>query len=358
MPVVNQWDSTAIELIADGGPRLGYGHVGRCLALWEELGGGASFRVSDASVASFLRARGAPTVLDGEWGSPTELDRTPDVGAGFDGAPIVVLDRAAPVAEEEVRSLHAQGRRVALLDDLGPARMAADVVIDPPTAAAWPPAAGVRLAGFEHVLLRREVRAAALSAVRGGADDPHVPGADSHAHDAAHDADHDARVLLALGGSDPAGLTPLLAEILSAAGIDVTVALGPGYRGSSPTAGAVLEDPAAFIPALARAELLVTGYGHSLLEAAHLGVPAIAAVHRPEHLPHAQAFCRAGTARMLDLTAAPGAGPPASRAAGVADLADTLLAQPAARAAMAARGRELVDGRGARRVAQALEALA
>jgi UDP-2,4-diacetamido-2,4,6-trideoxy-beta-L-altropyranose hydrolase len=299
---------TLVELAADGGPRLGFGHVGRCLALWEELRGRATFRVNDASVAGFLRERHAPTV-----------------GAG--DAPIVVLDRAAPVAEEEVRQLRACGRRVVLLDDLGPARMIADSVIDPPTAAAWPPAAGIRLAGFEHVLLRREVRAAALeSAPRGG-------------------------VLLALGGSDPAGLTPILADALNAAGIDVTVALGPGYRGLSPTTGTVLGGPEAFIPALACADLLLTGYGHSLLEAAHLGVPAIAVVHRPEHVSHAVAFCREGTARMLDITTRAHAGR-------VADLAVRLLAQPAVRAEMAARGRELVDGLGARRVVETLEALA
>jgi hypothetical protein len=316
-----------VELVLDGGPRLGFGHLGRCLALWEELEGRAAFRVTDASVAGQLRARGAHTVLAGTWEASAPLG-----GA----APVVVLDRAAPAAVGEVRSLRAGGRRVALLDDLGPARMLADLVIDPPTAAVWPAAAGRRLAGFEHVLLRREVRAAASSPTCAlAAEGPRARGG----------------VLLAMGGSDPAGLTPALAEILGAAGCDPVVALGPGYRGPSPTVGTVLGDPGGFVAALARAELLVTGYGHSLLEAAHLGVPAVAAVHRPEHLPHARAFCRAGTARMLDLTAPAGG-------ARLGDLAVRLLAGRGVRARMAARGRELVDGLGAGRVVVALEALA
>ncbi len=306
-----------VEIVLEGGPRLGFGHAGRCLALWEELEGRAVFRVEDAAVSDFLQVRGAPVV------------------AGRSHAPFVVLDRAVPVAPAEVRALHAAGRRVALIDDLGPARMEADVVIDPPTAALWPAASGLRLAGFEHVLLRREVRAA----------EPVLPLAPRFGSAAG------GGVLLAMGGSDPAGLTPGLAEALSAAGIDVAVALGPGYRGMFPTEGSVLASPDAFAGALAGAELLLAGYGHSLLEAAHLGVPAIAVVYRPEQLPHARAFCAQGTARMFDLTAR-------SRLGEVAQAAAELLAEPRLRAEMSARGRQLVDGLGARRVARALMELA
>jgi spore coat polysaccharide biosynthesis predicted glycosyltransferase SpsG len=211
-----------------------------------------------------------------------------------------------------------------LLDDLGSGRMAADAVIDPPTAAAWPPAAGLRLAGFEHVLLRREVREAA---------------------DMARSEDG---VLLSVGGSDPAGLTPALSEALAGGGIDTAVALGPAYRGAMPVGTPIGSD--AFVPALVRAAVLVTGYGHSLLEAAHLGVPAISVVHRAEHLPHARAFCANETAWMLDMTGGP-------RPAELARLAGVLLDDPARRARMAERGRELVDGAGAARAAAALRAL-
>lgn len=295
-----------VEFVVDGGPRLGFGHVGRCLALWEELERRAAFRVRDASVAAFVRARGVTT-------------------AATEGAPVVVLDRATPVPREELYALRERGCCTVLLDDLGPARAIADVVIDPPLAAAWPPTAGICLGGFEHVLLRRAVRAA----VRRGT--PRLG------------------VLLAMGGSDPAGLTPVLAEALSAAGIELTVVIGPGYRGMSPTRGRLLRDPADFASVLADATLLVTGYGHSLLEAAHLGVPAIAVVQRPEHLRHARAFCQAGTACELDMTMD-------FDPARVVMLVDRLLSERDIRVAMEARGRELIDGHGARRVAEVLKA--
>lgn len=297
-----------MEIVLEGGPRLGFGHAGRCLALWEELGADAVFRVDDGAVSSFLQDHGAPVVRAAQ-------------------APLVVLDRAVPVASAEVRALAAEGRRAVLIDDLGPARMHAEMVVDLPTAARWPAAVGQRLAGFEHVLLRHEVREAMPAhPVREG-------------------------VLLAMGGSDPAGLTPGLARELSAIGMEVRVALGPGYRGLSPTEGSVLRSPEQFIAELARAELLVAGYGHSLLEAAHLGVPAIAVVYKAEHLPHARAFCSHGTAQMFDLTAGPGERPLAHTAA-------RLLEDSAARADMSACGRQLVDGLGARRVAAAIMGLA
>ncbi len=310
---------TLVEIVVDGGPQLGFGHVGRCLALWEELQGLAMFRILDDTLAAFLQARGVPC--------------TYPRGVTAGDAPIVLLDRAQPTEAQEVRALRAAGRRVVLLDDLGSGRMAADAVIDPPTAAAWPPAAGVRLAGFEHVLLRREVREAA-GAQRVGAPREGV--------------------LLAMGGSDPARLTVPLSEALVREGVEIGVALGPGYEGARPKGARPVERSAqsdGFIPALARAALLVCGYGHSLLEAAHLGVPAISVVFRAEHLPHAHAFCRAGTACMLDMSDAP-------RPAELVALVGELLGQERRLAEMARRGPELVDGLGAARTVAAFRALA
>jgi UDP-2,4-diacetamido-2,4,6-trideoxy-beta-L-altropyranose hydrolase len=296
-----------LEIVADGGRQLGFGHVGRCLALWEALQGCAGFRVTDEAVAEFLRSRGVTLIAAGS-------------------SPVVLLDRAHPVDVREVAGLQAQGRRVALLDDLGAARMNADVVIDPPTAAAWPPAAGRRLAGFEHVLLRREVCDATVVA-------------------------HGDGLLLAMGGSDPAGLTAPLSAALTEAGLELTVALGPGYAGSPPARQATPIASGEFVSALSRSALLVCGYGHSLLEAAFLGVPAVAVVFREEHLPHARAFCSNETAQMLDMTTGP-------RPLELVSSVERLLGDAGLLARMARRGRELVDGRGAARVATALEALA
>jgi spore coat polysaccharide biosynthesis predicted glycosyltransferase SpsG len=299
--------ATAVEIHVDGGPRLGFGHIGRCLAIWEELDAGAAFRVTDAGAAEFLRGRRVP-VIDGET-----------------GARVVVIDRAAPAGRAHVEALHAEGRRVCLVDDMGSARSVADAVVDPPTASHWPPAAGRRLAGFEHVLLRSDVRAAVpLERAR-------------------------SRVLLGIGGSDPAGLTPVLAEALEGAGIDTIAALGPGYRGRRPD-GAVLGSPAEWGPALAAASAAVTGFGHSLLEAAHLGVPAVAAVFMKDHLEDARNFARHGFAEFVDMTEGP---EPEELVRRLRDILETPRG-----AEMGRRGADLVDGRGAARVARAIAELA
>ncbi|HLW93921.1 MAG TPA: hypothetical protein VKS25_00950, partial [Solirubrobacteraceae bacterium] len=295
-----------LQILADGGPQTGFGHLGRCLAIAEELGDGATyFTVADEAAAEFVRRHGGRV--------------------GGEPAAVVLIDRRAPTDAVEVAALHADGCRVVLLDDAGSGRDTADLVIDPPTAVAWPPTRTPRLGGFEHVLLRRAVRAAAAT------------------------ASPDQAVLLTLGGSDPTGATPALADALTDAGIDVRVAIGPGYRGERPRSGTIVDTPEQFIAALAASQLLVSSYGHTLLEAAHLGIPAIVVAALPEHRDDAAAFCANGTAVLCEMSA----GPPELVA-----LVRELLADGDRRAALAARGRELVDGRGAERVAAATRELA
>ena len=298
-----------LQIIAAGGPRIGYGHIGRCLAIAEELGDAAVFSVEDPGAAGFVRAHGAR------------------VAAASD-APVVLIDRRAPTGADEVRALHDAGRRVVLLDDPGAGRDSADLLIDPPTAAAWAPTSAPRLAGFEHALLRREIRDAVRDPAAGRGP-----------------------VLLTMGGSDPSGATPALAAALAAAGVDVLSVLGPGYRGERPAAGAVLDRPEGFPAALAASRLAVATFGHTLLEAAHLGVPAIAVALHPDQVEDAAAFCANGTAELLDLS-------DELRPRALVELVRELDASRTRRAELAARGPALVDGCGAERVARAIRALA
>jgi spore coat polysaccharide biosynthesis predicted glycosyltransferase SpsG len=287
---------------------MGLGHVGRCLALWEELKGDAAFVVEDPVVIRTLLARGARVLARD---TPTR---------------VVLIDRREPTGAAQVARLHSEGRRVCLLDDPGEGRACADLVVDPPTGPHWPPAGGRRLAGFEHVLLRGDVRAAAEHPLAG------------------------VEVLLSLGGSDPEGLPPALAQALRAAGASVLTVLGPAYQGPAPT-GEVLERPGDWPRALAGARLLVGRFGHTLLEAAHLGTPALAVATSERAGEEARAFAAHETIDAIRVH-----GPGDARAA--AERALALLADGPRLLAMAHRGRELVDGRGAARVAAALRELA
>jgi UDP-2,4-diacetamido-2,4,6-trideoxy-beta-L-altropyranose hydrolase len=308
-------DSTAtpvaaapILILSEAGPQIGMGHIGRCLAIWEELADEAAFAVEGPGGAELLAARGVPP-------APAS---TP--------SPVVLIDRRTPTPPEVVSRLHAEGRRVGLLDDPGAARASADLVIDPPTGCAWTPTGGRRLSGFEHALLRAEIRAAATHP---------RPGVEA---------------LLNMGGADPEGLTPALARALRAAGVAVLTALGPAYRCTRPE-GDVLADAARWPAALAGARLLVGRFGHTLLEAAHLGTPVLAVAADARAGAEAQAFAAYGTIEAIAV-----GGP--RDAPMVAARARALLADDARLDAMAARGRALVDGGGAARVAAALRELA
>jgi UDP-2,4-diacetamido-2,4,6-trideoxy-beta-L-altropyranose hydrolase len=281
--------------------------VGRCLAILDELNGRAAIAVRDSATIRVLATRGIPLV------------------AADAPAPVVLVDRRQPTSAPDVARMRASGRRVCLLDDAGTGRTVADLVVDPPTGCVWPPAGGRRLAGFEHALLRREVRAAAghgLAAVE---------------------------VLLSMGGSDPEGLTPPLALALRAAGATVLSVLGPMYHGPRPE-GEVLADARDWPRALAGARLLVGRFGHTLLEAAHLGTPALALATNEHAAVEAAAFAARGTAETTRVSGPGDVGEVVARAL-------ALLGEPDRLAAMAARGRELVDGLGAARVAAALREL-
>jgi UDP-2,4-diacetamido-2,4,6-trideoxy-beta-L-altropyranose hydrolase len=292
---------------ADGGHQTGFGHLGRCVAVAQELGDEAAFDVGESTTAAWLAKQGARTVTAGTGG------RT------------VVLDRVDPVPAAEVRALQTSGSRVCLVDDPGDGRSLAEVVIDPPTGPRWPPARGRRLEGFDHALLRREIRAAAANPMRG------------------------VGVMLVLGGSDPNNATPRVADAMIRRGTAVLSVLGPGYSGPQP-AGRTLSDPADFARALAGADLVVCGFGHTLLEAAHLGVPAIALALRANDPQDAAAFAKHATMRWLDAAECIDADAVSAEAA-------DLHGDEASRAAMSARGRELIDGRGAARVATVLREL-
>lgn len=299
--------SPTVVFRADGGHRAGFGHLGRCVAVAQELGDEAAFEVGEGATAAWLAEQGTRTVPESTGGS------------------VVVLDRVAPVPAAEVRLLQATGSRVCLVDDPGDGRSLAELVIDPPTGPRWPPATGRRLDGFAHALLRREIRAAAADPM------PEVG------------------VMLVLGGSDPNNATPRVADAMIRRGTAVLSVLGPGYSGPLPD-GRTLSDPADFARALAGADLVVCGFGHTLLEAAHLGVPAIALALRPNDPADAAAFARYATMRWLDAADCIDADAVSAEAA-------DLHADEGLRAAMSARGRELIDGRGAERVATALREL-
>jgi len=100
---------------------------------------------------------------------------------------------------------------------------------------------------------------------------------------------------------------------------------------------------------LAACDVAVVGGGVSLYEACARGVAAVGVPVVVPQRPTVRGFVAAGAA-LGDASTAPDA-------VRVARDVVRLLRQPAIRAALAAQGRKLVDGRGAGRVAEAIQQL-
>jgi spore coat polysaccharide biosynthesis predicted glycosyltransferase SpsG len=225
--------------------------------------------------------------------------------------------------------------RLAVLDDRELFRGPLAVVIQP-SLATWSGAAqpGRVLEGYAYAPVRSSLRALASE---------RPPDATP------------AGIIACFGGSDPADVGGRLVPAIAALGRPMVTILGPDYRGrlteSGPTGqpgvGDILRDPPDLDRRLASASIVVGGAGTMKFELALLGRPMILVAVVDDQLPVGPPFAATGAARYL------GDGRRVA-AAGVAEVAASLMADARARDDMSRRGREVVDGLGGNRIAAAL----
>jgi spore coat polysaccharide biosynthesis predicted glycosyltransferase SpsG len=229
------------------------------------------------------------------------------------------LDGPALAAVAEHGAVHV------VVDDLGrgPESWPCDVVVNPNLGASPSSYPGARavLAGARFALLRREVREAAA---RRGPSRRDASG-----------------LLLCLGGGDavwrrPA--TPAIADALAGLGLELRVA-APAGLGTVP--------PETLPAQLAWADLAVLSAGVVKYEAAACGVPMLLTAAAPDQHGLPEAFAGAGAAVAL---------PPLGvlSPAEAAREAGALAADAERRARLAEAARDLCDGRGVERVADAV----
>ena len=328
-----------IVLMPDSGPAAGLGHVSRCLALGAAAGA-LGARVSllageDARAAGLVPAAGIETLAVA--GTVTAADALEGLrGAAAD---VVVVDsyRASPEFFVSLRSAAAQ---VVAVDDLADRPLPVDVVINGGVAAETLPyrrATGTRfLLGPRYALL--DPRYAAAPTPRGAA--------------------RVGRVLVSLGGGrHEARLLPVLAALDAALdGVDVDVVVGRGGDGPRLAAAArasrnrvaIHADAAGLRELIEAADLAISGAGMTLYELAATATPTVMVCMADNQRPNVEAFERAGAALAAGERGDPGL---------FAVLRSALLrlaADGGLRATLGARGRALVDGQGAARVARAI----
>ncbi len=327
---------------------LGHGHLHRCLALADALasaGVDVAFAVNDAAVAAAagLWGKRFPTVAvePGDGIGPAagadlaaEIARTKAAfGGGIDW---LIVDHYRRDAEFE-RLGRDWARGVLAIDDLGRAHDA-DIVLD-----ASP---GRRVADYADTAPRATCLcgpAFALLKPEFSIRRPASCGAG------------DARALLvSIGGTDPAGILPVLLAMLAPlrGEFAMTVAVG-GATGHLDAITAVAADVSASLlvdcrdmaAVLARTGIAIGAGGVSALERCCLGVPSLLLQAADNQAGTIAELVRAGAAELLDW--------PVSGDA-LVEIVRKLAADGDRRARMADVGRRLCDGRGARRAAAVL----
>jgi spore coat polysaccharide biosynthesis predicted glycosyltransferase SpsG len=318
------------------GPRIGYGHLVRCVALGKQLGvtprvalrGGEHAR----RVAQSLGCR----CLDG--GSRALLERThADV--------LVIDDPSARLTARWRRAARQLTVPVVGLRDLGFGVGEADLVVDGSvTRAGGSRATSSRLEGPRFAVLDHAVTQARSVRSRRKASPP--------------------RVLIALGGGRRHRFACRLAADLATAcpGVDVRVAVGfdPPASGNGSRSPVCLVRPRPTLATeLATATIAVTGGGVSVYEACHVGVPTVAVAVVPAQRPTVRRFATHGA--VVD-GGRLGAGVSSveekrSRRRIVRAVA-RLLGDDTERRRLEKQGSGQIDGRGGHRVAAAVRRLA
>mgnify|MGYP000521565666 CR=1 FL=1 len=344
---------------ADGGARVGGGHVMRCLALAEAAAArGWAVRVVMADTAPDLAGRVVAAGHDLVRLAPAPAGPDPEGPAHAAWCALPWAQDAAATARAAegwradwliwdhygldarwvaaVRQGAPAGMRVMAVDDLDDRALGSDLVLDQTRLAPGPRShpALATLRGPRFALLRGEfaaLRAEAL-ARRGGPV---------------------RRVLVVPGLMDAAGLAPrALAALERLPGLAAEVAMGAASQSAAAVAAMVagrtdrrlVLDAPDMAARMAAADLCIGAGGVTAWERCCLGLPSLIVPVAENQRASAEALAAAGAARVLALEAT----------ADPAGFAGAIAAAIGAAPAMAARAAALCDGEGTQRVLDAL----
>lgn len=326
----------------DGSAALGMGHVMRCLALAQVLrdcyGGKAVFALREGPLAAArLKRHGFGVLESGEEGASrfdyalwlTEAVRRLSAGA-------VVLDVRDELPGRVLAELRDAGTVVATLDDPSDRRRLADLAFYPPVPQvarmSWEGFTGELLVGWDWVVLRPGFGGPACPSAR------QTP-----------------RLLVSMGGSDPAGLTFLALRALEQVKLpfEATLVLGPGFQqrepldrllGSASRSLQVLSDVQDMASVMRSADLALVSFGVTAYELAASGIPALYLCLDEEAAQAASVFEENGLGISLGVYTDVETG-------SLVEGLEQLLSNPLRRRQMGTRAFQCVDGQGVFRVA-------
>ncbi len=337
----------------DGGGKYGYGHVKRMVALARSLrdreGIGALFALNGSEDAALpiRRAGFAVAMLQGASDLQTLVDaNSPD---------LLLLDGRDGPGRAELEKLKRGVAVTAVIDDGHDRRLAADYAYYPPVPGAvaldWSGSHTLPRLGWEWALLGLNPNAVSPS---------RAPAVGSMAGRSGDRPAGRPTVLVAMGGSDPHGLTLRMAKAL--APLDsvfrIRFVVGTGMKDAASVARGLValkknyetvEGAEDLSIEYAGADVALCAFGVTAYELAASGIPAIYLGISPEHARSATAFADAGMGISLGEAAT-------VSDAEIARTVQWLLNKPLARRDMRNAALSLMDGQGAVRIAADLSA--
>lgn len=324
---------------ADAGPDIGLGHVMRCLALAGALartGAACTFLGQEypPAVRETIESRGHRTlaVEPNRQEPQATLQRMREADAD-----VVVVDMYG-ITEDYLSQLRKQGVVLVSLDDHNLMPFPSHLVVNPNRFALdmeYRSSTGDTqfLLGPSYCLLREEFAQARGKRRRIGP--------------------HGRRLLVSMGGSDLGGLTAKVVRAVAPLGLEMVVIQGAAATAFSAQAWPdvrVVVNPPNMARWMLWADAAVTCGGGTVYELAATGTPGIVLALGPDQEQNAAAMETEGTAINLGM----GAG---ATERAIADAVKALMGDSKRRQSMSRRGREVVDGKGAERVARAVNEL-
>lgn len=344
---------------ADGGPDIGTGHILRGLILrrrLEALGARVAFLSRDLPWGTEkLREAGCELFfIPAHAGADEEREALRRALEGTSAA-ACVMD-VLGTAEAQTDVVKETGRALVCLDDVGPGRLNANAIINilevEPAREALAERGISLYEGPEYAALTEEYEQPGIA-------EREIP-------------PRVRRIIITLGGADPAGLAPKAARAVgrafggrrAEAAFDdprVLLLIGSASGRREEVERAIAGAQASFaiatsvpslMPALREADIGIVAGGLTMHEALAVGLPCLALCQPVRHQAElARRFAERGAMQTL------GAGSEASEL-GIARALLDLAADQDLRRRMAAVGPRLVDGRGARRTAEIIWRLA
>jgi spore coat polysaccharide biosynthesis predicted glycosyltransferase SpsG len=315
-------------LAPDCGRGVGLGHLERMLALADALQPDVSASMILPEGDPVLRRRvedRGHTVVVAPGDTATRVEA---VAATTRSVDFLVLD--GYVFDVDLQHRLRECARLTVVDDLG-LPTACDLAVNPSPGGERFPPVGARafLGGADYALLRAAFIEARERRIRSGR--------------------ASRSVLVSTGATDLDGIAGRVSDELLERdrSVEVVRVIGPDVRGvpgTDLTRLHVLVAPTSLAAALAQATVYVGAAGTTAVQAACVGVPAVITDAVANQSPQAAALADAGCAVVVDSDE-------------LAPECVELLDDPARCDAMADRGRGLVDGRGAWRVADAIRRL-